>query len=134
MDYNDVTIMKMAKSHMRYQTQRQKLLAENIANIDTPRYKANDLKPLDFGKMAESESRRLEMRATAPQHMQGVQQFSGPFKEDKMDQTYETSPTKNNVVLDEQMGNVNTTQAQFQLSSTLYRKMNSLFRIALGNK
>ncbi|MBN8542917.1 MAG: flagellar basal body rod protein FlgB [Alphaproteobacteria bacterium] len=134
MDYNDVTIMSMAKNHMRYQTQRQKVLSENIANIDTPAYKAKDLKPLDFGKIAEAESKRLEMRATSPKHMEGVHAFGGPFREEKLRETYETTPTKNNVVLDEQMANVNTTQAQFQLSSSLYRKMNAMFRSAIGNR
>jgi len=134
MDYNDITIMKMATGHMRYQTQRQKVLAENIANIDTPRYLASDLKPLDFGAMAERETRRLELRATAPSHMEGVSGFKGPYKEEKVRQTFETNPTKNNVVLDEQMAHVNNSQAQFQLSSTLYRKMNTMFRAALGNR
>ena len=64
MDYNDITIMKMATGHMRYQTQRQKVLAENIANIDTPRYLASDLKPLDFGAMAEVLSRRVAQYRT----------------------------------------------------------------------
>lgn len=134
MDYNDVTIMKMAKAHMSYQNQRQKVLAENIANIDTPRYQANDLKPLDFGKMAEAETHRLEMRATQPQHLQGVNGMSGPYKQEELRNTYEMNPTKNTVVLEEQMANVNTTQAEYQLSSTLYRKMNALFRTALGNR
>ncbi len=134
MDFNDVTIMQMARGHMRYQTQRQKVLSENIANLDTPAYKAQDLKPLDFGKLAEQETKRLELRATAPQHMEGFTAFSGPYREQKLRETYETTPVKNNVSLDEQMANVNTTQAQFQLSSTLYRKMNQLFRTALGNR
>lgn len=134
MDYNDVTVMKMAKAHMRYQAQRQKVLAENIANIDTPHYQAQDLKPLDFGRLAEREARRLDMRATSPQHLPGLQDFSGPYREEELRKTYETNPTKNTVVLDEQMANVNTTQANYQLSSTLYRKMNALFRTALGNR
>lgn len=134
MDYNDVTIMKMAKAHMSYQSQRQKVLAENVANIDTPRYQAQDLKPLDFGQMADSETRRLEMRATQTQHMSGVNGMSGPYKEEVLRKTYEMNPTKNTVVLEEQMANVNRTQSEFQLSSTLYRKMNSLFRTALGNR
>ena len=134
MDYNDVTIMNMARGHMRYQTQRQKVLSENIANIDTPYYKAQDLKPLDFGKLAEQESKRLELRATSPKHIEGVHGIGGPYREEKVRDTYETNPVKNNVSVDEQMANVNTTQAQFQLSSTLYKKMNQLFRTALGNR
>lgn len=134
MDFNDIKIMSMAKSHMRYQTQRQKVLSQNIANIDTPNYKAEDLKPLDFGKLAEAEAKRLELRATSPKHLGGFNPFGGPYREEELRDTYETSPTENNVVLDEQMANVNATQGQFQFSSSLYRKMNSLFRSALGNR
>jgi flagellar basal-body rod protein FlgB len=134
MDFNDVTIMKMSKEHMRYQAQRQKVLSENIANIDTPHYRAQDLKPLDFGKMAEMETRRLELRATSPQHLEGFSPFNGPYREEKVRKTYETTPTKNNVSLDEQMANVNATAAQFQISTSLYKKMNQMFRTALGNR
>ena len=134
MDFNQITVMKMANAHMRYQAQRQNVLSQNIANIDTPGYQAKDLTPLDFGKLAQIEARRLEMRTTSPVHQAGVGQFEGPYRDDKIRNPYEVTPVKNSVSLEQQMGNINNVSMNYQLSTTLYRKMNQMFSAALGTR
>ena len=44
------------------------------------------------------------------------------------------SPTQNNVVMEDQMGKVSDTNAQFTLSSTMMKKFTTLYREAAGNK
>lgn len=132
MDFNDTTILRLAKTQMRYQGQRQALLSENIANIDTPGYQALDLKPLNFSNLAEIEAKRLEIRATSPAHMVGVRRDTGPFRDAKSRETFETTPVGNNVVLEEQMSKVNLTGINFQMASGLYKKMNTMVKSALG--
>ena len=134
MDFNNIRLMGMTKAHMRYQAQRQEVLSENIANIDTPGFKAKDLRPLNFGKLAEQESRRLEMRTTSPVHSGGIHALEGPFRDDKIRDPYEMTPVKNTISIEQQMANVNTVGANFQLSTTLYRKMDQLFKTALGKR
>lgn len=132
MDFNDTTILRLAKTQMRYQGQRQALLSQNIANIDTPGFAAQDLKPLNFSHMAELEAKRLEIRATSPAHMMGVRDNSGPFRDEKSRYSFETTPVKNNVALEEQMAKINLTGINFQMASGLYKKMNTMVKSALG--
>lgn len=132
MDFGASTLMQMARTSMRYNTQRQAELGRNIANIDTPGYGARDLKPLDFGQMAESEASRLELRSTAPSHMQGFNPFKGPFNDDLQRSTFESTPVNNNIVLEQQMAKVNETGLNFQLASNIYRKMQGMFKTAIG--
>jgi len=134
MDLKEPALNTMMKGHMKYMANRQKVLAQNIANIDTPGYKARELKKLDFGKMASSANSQLEMRVTAPSHLNGtLKAGSMALKSDKDRNTFETTPTENNVVLEDQMGKISDTGAQYQLSSSLMRKFTGLYRKAAGS-
>jgi flagellar basal-body rod protein FlgB len=133
MDVKEPVLNTMMKGHMKYMTNRQEVLASNIANIDTPGYKANDLRKVDFQKMAAAQSKRLEMRVTSPSHLNGTLVGGTSFDTIKDGNTFETSPTENNVVLEDQMGKVSDTGAQFQLSSTMMRKFTQLYRKAAGS-
>ncbi|MES2983783.1 MAG: flagellar basal body rod protein FlgB [Pseudomonadota bacterium] len=134
MDTTSPSLDTMLKMHMKYQTERQRVLAQNISNIDTPQYKAQDLKKLDFKKMMGASSGRLEMRATSPKHLPGTLGGATSFAASNASDAFETSPTKNNVVLEDQMAKVSDTGAQFQLSSNMLRKFTQLYRTAAGNK
>ena len=46
MDLPDVPLMSMLRTRMSWLHQRQDVLAQNVANADTPKYVAHDLKPL----------------------------------------------------------------------------------------
>ena len=48
MDFNKMSLFGMVKSKLAWLGQRQEVLAQNIANSDTPKYRASDLKPYDF--------------------------------------------------------------------------------------
>ena len=136
MDVKSPTLDTMLKTHMKYMSERQGVLAHNVANIDTPGYKAQDLKKLDFGKMAEAHAGKLQMAVTAPQHLNGTlgSGGAGAFSTVKDRETFEISPDKNNVVLEDQMARISDTNAQFQLSSTMLKKFTNLYRIAAGKQ
>lgn len=135
MDYSKINLLKLMKTKMAYHSERQNVLAHNIANIDTPAYKAKDLKKLDFEKLAMIESHRLQMRATSPTHMAGVKDaMNQNFKDEKQKKTYETIPVKNNVVLEEQMMMVADNNLEYQKTTNLYKKTVDLFKIAIGNR
>lgn len=133
MDIKEPTLNTLMKGHMKYMTKRQEVLAHNIANIDTPGFKARDLKKVDFGEMANASSAQLDMLVTSPHHLDGsLVSGSGRFGSEKDRNTFEISPTQNNVVLEDQMGKISDTGAQFQMSSTLMRKFTQLYRKAAG--
>jgi flagellar basal-body rod protein FlgB len=49
MPISDIPILSMLRTRMQWHQERQRLLAENVANADTPTYRARDLAPPDFG-------------------------------------------------------------------------------------
>lgn len=128
------TLTTMLQQQMKYLSQRQATLAQNISNIDTPGYQAQDLQKPNFSQMAQSASSgQLAMATTTGKHMTGTRGNSGLFKTMMDKNTSETSPTKNNVSLEEQMAKVSDTGLQYQMSSTLLKKYYQLYRAALGN-
>ncbi len=132
MDIKEPVLNSMMKSHMKYMTERQHVLAQNIANIDTPAYQARDLKKLDFGSMANAMSNKLEMRVTSPKHLSGTGAAPKNFRDEKDKTTFESTPTQNNVVLEDQMAKVSDTGAEYNLSSNMMRKYTQLYRRAAG--
>ncbi len=116
---------------MRYLSDRQVVLSQNIANIDTPRYKSKDLKPVDFAELASASSSQLSMRSTSPKHLGNLRGGTG-FRSEHNRTTFETSPTQNNVGLEEEMAKISRTGADYQVASSLYKKFTGMYRAALG--
>ena len=127
-------LMDALTGDMRYQTQRQKVLAQNVANIDTPNYQARDLKKVDFGKVLDGEmTGKLPMATTSPQHLSGLGGGgAGVFSTANNRNPFETKPVKNDVSLDEEMAKISDTGTQYDLASSLFKKFTGLYRAALG--
>ena len=51
MSLNQLPLFGLLRDNMQWLGQRQAVLAENVANADTPGYRARDLVPQDFGEM-----------------------------------------------------------------------------------
>ena len=119
---------------MGYHAERQDILARNVSNIDTPGYKAHDLKKLDFHRLAMIESRRLRVRATNSNHITDTKKEHLNFRSEKSRETYETTPVENNIVLEEQMMKVAENQLEYQKVTNLYSKVGKMFKTAIGNQ
>ena len=48
MNLPEIPLLSMLKERMGWLNQRQNVLSQNVANVDTPGYTARDLKPVDF--------------------------------------------------------------------------------------
>ncbi len=132
MDYSNITLFKMMQTKMAYHSERQDVLSENIANLDTPGYKANDLRELDFKRLVRSFTNKLKMHTTSELHNGGIRKMTDTFREEKDRDTYEIKPVKNTVVLEEQMAMVADNKMQHQLTTNLYKKTSNLFKVAIG--
>ncbi len=131
---NESVLMQMLGSTMRYTSQRQTVLAHNIANVDTPGFQAQDLKKLDFSQMAAEASNKLPMRVTSAGHNPGINTKPSYYRAEDDRKTFEISPTGNNVDLEDQMAKVSDTGAQSQIAQTIYKKYTGMYRLALGNR
>src|SRR5258707_9924381 len=73
MDLGNIPLFKAMMSRMSWLTERQQVLAQNVANADTPAFKAKDLKAQTFKEMlAGSSANHLTLAATQPNHLAGV--------------------------------------------------------------
>lgn len=126
-------LMQSLSTQMRYLTQRQTVLSQNIANLDTPNYKSRDVKPVNFADLASAESGKLAMKSTSPKHLGGMN-GGGVFATEQNRESFETTPTKNNVGLEEEMAKISKTGADYQVASSMYKKFTQLYRSALGNR
>ena len=122
MDLNKTTLFAAVKSRLGWLTERQEVLAQNIANADTPRYRAKDLKSFEFREILRQEKIQLNMNVTDASHQPGRRKRIRDFAEQTQRQPFETSPTGNSVVLEEQMAKVNETHTKHKLVTQLYKK------------
>ena len=132
MDFSKITVLSAMKKRLAWLGQRQEILAQNIANADTPGQKAKDLKPLDFKRLIGRENRRIAVRRTNKSHLVGVFRSPRDFTEKETRKPYETSPTGNSIILEEQMMMLGKSSADHKLMTELYKKHLSMFRIAIG--
>ena len=135
MNLADIPIFQLLQSKMGYLDARNRVLAENIANADTPDYKARDLAEFDFDKLVNAASTggaaRSGMRTSAMRHIAPVDARPPNFEAmDKADA--QGSVNGNQVSLERQMMKVSETQMEHQTAASLYRKSLNMIRVAIG--
>jgi flagellar basal-body rod protein FlgB len=117
---------------MEYDGERQKILAQNLASIDTPGYKAQELVPLDFGNVLKAQTQQVSMAVTNGLHMTGGLPYTQHFRSTAQRNTFERTPTGGTVVLEEQMMKVSENATDYTMTTDLYAKISNLFKEALG--
>jgi len=116
--------------------QRQAILAQNIANADTPDFRPRDLREKDFQKLAKGFAgrlTRLPVTRTAERHVFGMVGGQIGLVGEKQSTPYETAPDGNAVILEEQTAKAGKTALDHQLASNIYKKYGALIKIALGS-
>ncbi|NQU72144.1 MAG: flagellar basal body rod protein FlgB [Rhodospirillales bacterium] len=133
MDLSDIPIFKMMNKRMGWLTHRQQILAQNIANSDTPHYKPSDLKSQNFSRFLRPSVPRKQMATTSAHHIAPTHKSSN-FRAEKSSGTYETSLSGNSVVVEEQLMKVSETQGGYRLATNLYQKHLNMLKSAIGRE
>jgi len=130
----DTPIFSMMKERMHWLADRQRVIAENVANADTPNYVARDLAEPDFGEMMRQRSSTQVLSAanTDPFHIDANGSGGSSTGALLRRPDFETTPTGNSVVLEEQMIKAAENQMDYQTVTGLYSKSISMLKIALG--
>lgn len=133
MAISDLSLLGFLKTKMNWHQGRQKVLAENVANAETPGYKARELKPMRFESHLKGPTTPgVATARTNDKHFAGsILPVSNGFGANKVE-GWETTPEGNAVVLEEQMLKVSENQFDFQMASALYSRSLGLIRSALG--
>lgn len=132
MDLNKIPLFGIMTERLNWLSQRQSVLAQNIANANTPGYQPKDLKEPDFKAMvARSSGGNLTMARTQGNHLGGGVDAGKHASVESGGQ--ETTPTGNGVILEEQLMKTTETRMDYTTTLNLYRKHVDMIRVALGS-
>lgn len=128
----NLPIFSVLGEKMHWHQTRQGLLAENVANAETPGYRGRDLKPHDFTRQLQAAT-SVQMISTNAGHLAGVTQTDPNFQSDRS-QPFEVSPRGNSVSLEEEMMRIAQNQVDHQTVATLYSRSLGLIKSAIGKR
>ncbi|OFW99581.1 MAG: hypothetical protein A3E78_00330 [Alphaproteobacteria bacterium RIFCSPHIGHO2_12_FULL_63_12] len=113
----DLNIFAIAGAKARHAAARQAVIAQNVANADTPGYRARDLEP--FEKTLSRMER--DYGSHAPRIVEVTGLGAG-------------SPNGNTVSIEDEMMRAGAAVRDHEIASTIYAKALSMMRSALGGR
>jgi flagellar basal-body rod protein FlgB len=116
---------------MHWHQERQRILAENVANADTPQFQPRDLVQPTFDRNRPPVT-ELALARTSPAHLVGTA-GSTQFRLDRSG-GFEARPSGNAVSLEDEMMKVANNQMDFQAASSLYARGLGLLKTAIGRR
>lgn len=135
MAVTDLPLVSMLRTRMQWHQARQKLLAENVANADTPGFRPKDLAEPRFSREGTAAGIRgggLAMNPVDGITLAGVRSGDAPGA--KASNRFETKPSGNAVSLEEEMMRVAQNQSDYALAASLYEKSLKMLRTAAGKR
>ncbi len=126
MDVSGVGLFALAERRLAWLDKRQALLAENVANADTPGWQPRDASAF-VASLAGAGAATLA--TTHRNHLSGTAGNSG---EPVRSRPSARAPDGNAVSLDEQLMRVADTETSQETVTSLYSKYIGMFRLALG--
>lgn len=129
MQLGGLSLFQALAEKMRWHQARQSLLAENVANADTPGFVGRDLKAFSFDDQIKSIA-SVTMSASAPGQIAIASDSSSGFSIDSSG--YDVTPAGTAVTLEDEMMKVSANDIDYQTVTALYTRSMRLIRTALG--
>jgi flagellar basal-body rod protein FlgB len=132
MNLAEIPLFSMLKNRMGYLAERQKVIAQNVANADTVRYVGQDLKPFSFDAKVQMHQAQgpSPMAVTQAGHMSPKTERRGAnYKAIKSAGT-ETTLNGNSVVLEEEMIKMSDARMNYDAAISFYQKSLNILRLA----
>lgn len=139
MNLDDIPLFSMLRGRLGYLGERQRVIAENVANADTPGYRARDLKPYTFRAAMQGQGsgggQMLAAAQTSGAHMslpsQPMFKGSGMAGSNEIKDTdSEVTLNGNGVVLEEEMMKMTEARMDYDAAVGFYQKALGLLRMA----
>jgi flagellar basal-body rod protein FlgB len=124
-------LLQALTEKMRWHQSRQQVLAENIANADTPGFTERDLSPLTFDDQVKSVA-SVTVATTSPMHI-AVSSINGIDGFGSEKSAFEVTPSGNGVSLEDEMMKVSSNDMDYQTVTALYTRSMAILRTALGH-
>jgi flagellar basal-body rod protein FlgB len=124
MDNSQTDIFDLAAQRLAWVDRRQAMLAQNVANADTPGYQAKDVTPFA----------QLLARATPALARTNAQHMAGPDSggADPALRPRERAPDGNAVSIEQELTKIADTQGTQALTANLVQTYTKMFQTALG--
>lgn len=124
MDFKNLSVFNAASQNMQYLSAKQKVIAENIANVNTPGYLARAIEEPSFASDVSS----VALKTTNPRHIgsSGSRSY----------RVYTPNPSAaltidgNGVILEEQMNQASKASSEYKKTITIFNKYKSLLQTA----
>ncbi len=127
--FGKLEVTRMAQALAAHAGARQAVIAQNIANADTPGYRARDLTP--FEDTYRAGNRPDTLLATRPGHIRDeavtAQAVARPMPG-------AASPNGNSVSLETEMVNAVDVKQQHDMALSIYRSVSEIIRASLGRR
>lgn len=132
MAITDLPIFSMLRTRMHWHQERQRVLAENVSNADTPDYRARDLAPPQFDRRPMGVASLALARADGT-HIAASNTSATQFQAARLS-GYDVRPGGNAVNLEDEMIKVASNQMDYQAATTLYSRSLGLIKTAIGRR
>src|SRR4051812_1041727 len=110
-------LVAMLKTRLHWHQRRQKLLAENVANADTPGFKPKELKAPGFAPARGAAAVSVERTNAAHLSLAAAR----PGEDAVLAARFEATPSGNAVSLEDEMMKVSQNQSDYHLAASLYQ-------------
>jgi flagellar basal-body rod protein FlgB len=128
MAISDIPILSMLRTRLQWHQQRQQVLAQNVANADTPGFRPLDLAEPKFQQGAPGLA-PLRLARSDPGHLAG---FGGGGDAASTHSQFQVRPAGNAVSLEDEMIKVASNQMDYQAATQLYSRSLGLLKMAVG--
>lgn len=134
MGVTNLPLFSALADKMKWHQARQNLLAENVANAETPGYRGRDLGNGSFERHLGRRSMvQVVTAATQPGHIVKAGGGDGAFGSQTLN-SFEVTPEGNGVTLEDEMMKVASNQIDYQAVTALYTRSIRILKTALGRQ
>ena len=128
--HQNLTIFRLAHTMASHAGARQAVIAQNIANADTPGYRPRDV--ISFRDLI-TDGRGAALKATRPAHLNGAGSPAQPQIR-LASATGQASPNSNGVSVEEQMLNAVDVKRQHDRALAIYKSTLGILRSSIGRR
>lgn len=123
------------KSYLGYSAYRNEILSQNLANVNTPGYKADEVYiPSNFNELAGNNgaSKKINIARTSAMHISKHKNNGSKLRSQKLKDPDEVKKNGNNVSLRQQMTKLSQNKTDYTTAIKGYATINSLFSSIIG--
>jgi flagellar basal-body rod protein FlgB len=124
--FKNLDVFKMAHAMAMHAGARQAVIAQNVANADTPGYRAQDMP--DFAATYQTRDQFSGLKATRDGHLMGAQQNAG---QPAVARDVSTDPNQNGVSIEEQILKAVDVKRQHDRALAIYKSSLGILRTSI---